>query len=95
MQRAVEGAINEHKIPLHAYINCAGVEGQHGPIEALDVGSFDATLAINLRGTFLGIKHAARSGTTWGCSLPAPRGATSRMHASAVLTICIRLVAGP
>ena len=67
MQKALEGAIEEHKIPLHAYINCAGVEGPQGPIDTMDLASFDATLAINLRGAFLGIKHAARSGVQQGC----------------------------
>ena len=40
-------------------INNAGSVGPSGPIESVDVGAFDATLAVLLRSVFLGIKHVA------------------------------------
>ncbi len=38
----------------------AGVFGAYGPIHTADMAAVDATLAIDLRGVFLSMKHAAR-----------------------------------
>jgi NAD(P)-dependent dehydrogenase (short-subunit alcohol dehydrogenase family) len=38
----------------------AGVFGAYGPIHTADMAAIDATLAIDLRGVFLSMKHAAR-----------------------------------
>jgi NAD(P)-dependent dehydrogenase (short-subunit alcohol dehydrogenase family) len=38
----------------------AGVFGAYGPIHTADMAAIDATLAIDLRGVFLCMKHAAR-----------------------------------
>jgi NAD(P)-dependent dehydrogenase (short-subunit alcohol dehydrogenase family) len=39
--------------------NNAGIVGAVGPIEDVKLEDFDRTLRVNLRGAFLGIKHAA------------------------------------
>ena len=44
---------------LDCLVNNAGVPGQGGSITELDVAEYDATMAVLLRGVFLGIKHAA------------------------------------
>jgi NAD(P)-dependent dehydrogenase (short-subunit alcohol dehydrogenase family) len=43
---------------LDVVFNNAGVEGKLGPIGTLDVADFDATFAVNARGTWLVMKHA-------------------------------------
>ncbi len=44
---------------LDVMFNNAGIVGAVGPIEYVKVEDFDRTLRVNLRGCFLGIKHAA------------------------------------
>jgi NAD(P)-dependent dehydrogenase (short-subunit alcohol dehydrogenase family) len=41
-------------------VNNAGIVGVVGPIASTPADAFDATLAVLLRGVFLGMKHAAR-----------------------------------
>jgi NAD(P)-dependent dehydrogenase (short-subunit alcohol dehydrogenase family) len=43
---------------LDVVFNNAGVEGKLGPIETLTTADFDETFAINVRGTWLVMKHA-------------------------------------
>jgi NAD(P)-dependent dehydrogenase (short-subunit alcohol dehydrogenase family) len=43
---------------LHVYVNNAAV-GVYTPVTETSVAEFDRCLAVNLRGVFLGIKHAA------------------------------------
>jgi NAD(P)-dependent dehydrogenase (short-subunit alcohol dehydrogenase family) len=45
---------------LDCVFNNAGVPGSLGTIEEADIDSFDRTVAVHLRGVFLGIKAAAR-----------------------------------
>jgi len=45
---------------LDVIFNNAGFGGVSGPIEDLDMAGFDTTMAVLLRGVFLGAKHAAR-----------------------------------
>jgi len=45
---------------LDCMFNNAGIVGAVGPIAETDVEDFDRTMAVLLRGPFLGIKHAAR-----------------------------------
>ncbi|GAB3980823.1 SDR family oxidoreductase [Actinoallomurus acanthiterrae] len=45
---------------LDVMFNNAGVLGAIGPIATADMDEVDRTLAVNLRGVFLGMKHAAR-----------------------------------
>jgi len=45
---------------LDCIFNNAGVAGAYGPITHVDVGDWDRTFAILVRGVFLGMKHAAR-----------------------------------
>jgi NAD(P)-dependent dehydrogenase (short-subunit alcohol dehydrogenase family) len=44
---------------LDVIFNNAGIVGAVGPIESVSVEDFDRTIRVNLRGVFLGIKHAA------------------------------------
>lgn len=43
---------------IHALFNNAGIEGVIGPIADVSVEDFDRVMAVNVRGVFLGIKHA-------------------------------------
>ncbi|MGI9598552.1 MAG: glucose 1-dehydrogenase [Acidimicrobiales bacterium] len=45
---------------LDVMVNNAGIVGARGPIATTPVEEYDATMAVLLRGTFLGVKHAAR-----------------------------------
>lgn len=54
---------------LTGMVNNAGIIGTVGPIDAIPVDEWDATIAMLLRSVFLGIKHAAR------VMKPARRGA--------------------
>jgi NAD(P)-dependent dehydrogenase (short-subunit alcohol dehydrogenase family) len=56
---AVDRAVAEFG-RLDCMFNNAGVVGAVGPIDEIPVEDYDATMAINLRGVFLGMKHAAR-----------------------------------
>ena len=53
----------DHAVSLHGGLdvmsNNAGIAGAVGPVEEVTVEAFDRTLAVNLRGVFLGVKHAA------------------------------------
>ena len=44
---------------LDALINNAGIEGKVMPLTQTDVADFDRVLAVNVRGVWLGMKHAA------------------------------------
>ncbi len=43
---------------LDALINNAGVSGPVAPLQEVSVAAFDQVLAVNVRGVFLGMKHA-------------------------------------
>lgn len=58
VQQLIEWTIDKYG-RLDCMFNNAGVPGPAGAIDATTVESFDATVAVNLRGVFLGIKHAA------------------------------------
>ena len=45
---------------LDVIFNNAGFGGVGGPIEDLDLAAYDRTMAVLLRGVFIGAKHAAR-----------------------------------
>jgi NAD(P)-dependent dehydrogenase (short-subunit alcohol dehydrogenase family) len=64
---------------LDVMVNNAGIVGVVGPIASTSTDAFDATLAVLLRGVFLGMKHAAR--VMLPRASPASR-ATSRMRSS-------------
>jgi NAD(P)-dependent dehydrogenase (short-subunit alcohol dehydrogenase family) len=54
-----------HAINTYGRIDCmvnnAGVGGAFGPLTELHVDDWDYTFAVNVRGVFLGTKHAARA----------------------------------
>lgn len=43
---------------LDVVFNNAGIEGKVGPIDTLEAADFDATFGVNVRGTWLVMKHA-------------------------------------
>jgi len=45
---------------LDIMVNNAGILGAVGPLTEIDEKAFDKTLAVDLKGVFLGIKHAGR-----------------------------------
>ncbi len=45
---------------LDCMFNNAGIAGVYDPVETIPVEDFDRTMAVDLRGVFLGIKHAVR-----------------------------------
>ena len=59
IERAVEASIDTFG-GLDAIFNNAGNPGSLGRIEDIDMALFDRTVAIHLRGVFLGIRAAAR-----------------------------------
>jgi NAD(P)-dependent dehydrogenase (short-subunit alcohol dehydrogenase family) len=42
---------------IHAAVNNAGTEGRFGPVHEATIEDFDRTIAINLRGVWLGMKY--------------------------------------
>ena len=54
----------EHAVAKFGRLDCmfnnAGFGGVGGPIEDTDMAGYDSTMAVLLRGVFLGIKHSAR-----------------------------------
>lgn len=44
---------------LDVLINNAGIEGRVGPLTTLEVDDFDRVINVNVRGVWLGMKHAA------------------------------------
>lgn len=44
--------------PVEVLVNNAGVEGPIGPLATYPVEEFERVMAVNVRGTFLGCKHA-------------------------------------
>lgn len=56
----IEGRFAEaraHFGAIHGIVNAAGIEGKRGPIPDSDTTMFDAVIAVNVRGVFLGMKH--------------------------------------
>jgi NAD(P)-dependent dehydrogenase (short-subunit alcohol dehydrogenase family) len=59
VEAMIQFAISEFQ-GLDCLFNNAGVGGAFGPITEIDVDDWDFTMAVLLRGVFLGIKHGAR-----------------------------------
>lgn len=60
VERMVAHVINTHG-RLDIAVNNAGVEGEVVPITEMADESWDAVIAVNLRGTFLCLKHEAKA----------------------------------
>jgi len=56
---AVDRAVSEFG-QLDCMFANAGIVGAMGPIDQIPAEEYDATMAVNLRGAFLSMKHAAR-----------------------------------
>ena len=46
---------------IHCFFNNAGIEGKVAPTQEYDEAVFDAVIAVNLKGVFLGLRHCAPS----------------------------------
>ena len=42
---------------IDVFFNNAGIEGNVAPLEQQDIAMFDKVIAVNVRGTYLGLKH--------------------------------------
>jgi 3alpha(or 20beta)-hydroxysteroid dehydrogenase len=58
VRRYTEVAAGEGGL-IHGFANNAGIEGPVTPLVDYSVADFDSVLAVNVRGVFLGMKHAA------------------------------------
>ena len=56
VEAAVASAVSAWK-RLDCAVNCAGVTGASGSLDAIDLAGWNATLAVNLTGVFLCMKH--------------------------------------
>src|SRR3954470_10452558 len=65
VERYVEVAKNQLG-GVDAFFNNAGVEGAVIPITDYPTDAFDHVMAVNLRGTFLGLKHVMRAMASTG-----------------------------
>lgn len=59
VKRGVETIVETHE-SLDIMFNNAGIAGAVGGLDEVSVAAFDRTLAVNLRGVFLGTKYAAK-----------------------------------
>jgi NAD(P)-dependent dehydrogenase (short-subunit alcohol dehydrogenase family) len=57
VQAVIEGTVKEYG-RLDVLFNNAGIEGKMGPIGTLGASDFDETFGVNVRGTWLAMKHA-------------------------------------
>ncbi len=88
----VEGVARDHG-RLDILVNNAGI-GAFGPIEAVELATFDRVLAINVRAVFVASQAAARLmpeggriitiGSSMGTRMPSPGGAIYGMSKAAV-----------
>ncbi len=57
VKAAIEGTVKEFG-QLDVLFNNAGIEGRTGPIAEVGAADFDETFEVNVRGTWLAMKHA-------------------------------------
>lgn len=56
VQAYVAAALDRHG-RIDCFFNNAGIEGVFAPIHEVDEAAFDAVIAVNLKGAFLGLRH--------------------------------------
>lgn len=57
VKAVIDGTVKEYG-QLDVLFNNAGIEGKNGPIGTLGTADFDETFGVNVRGTWLAMKHA-------------------------------------
>ena len=57
IKAVIDGTVKEYG-QLDILFNNAGIEGKNGPIASLGAPDFDETFGVNVRGTWLAMKHA-------------------------------------
>src|SRR5215468_10049273 len=57
VKAVIDGTVKEFG-QLDVLFNNAGIEGKNGPIEVLGAADFDQTFGVNVKGTWLAMKHA-------------------------------------
>ncbi len=68
VKKVIEFTVGKHG-RLDCVFNNAGIAGAVGGLDSVTVEAFDRTLAVNLRGVFLGTKYAARQMREQGGSI--------------------------
>ena len=58
-ERIVQATLERHG-RLDVLVNNAGISGDLGPLTDVDDAMFDRVMRVNVRGVYLGMKHAAR-----------------------------------
>lgn len=66
VKKGIQFTVGKHE-GLDCVFNNAGIAGAVGGLDEVTVKAFDRTLAVNLRGVFLGTKYAARQMRRQGC----------------------------
>jgi 3alpha(or 20beta)-hydroxysteroid dehydrogenase len=77
--RAAKSAFGQ----VDLFFNNAGIEGKRGPMTEVEAADFDAVLAVNVRGVFLGLREALRIMKEQGGGAVVNSASMAGLHGSA------------